>query len=413
MIANVSVTTFRKALPEFLVGIGPDHSFSECHRVVSNHCLLAGLQMPYYAGIFCQLVLLGAIAMFIRARRLPQLISALCFVAATALAFALMNIDTWVYHLQFGSNPRALVREYQWLEIYGLKLIDLIVPPITHRFEAFRNLAQWRARTAILHDEGSYFGIIGACALSILVASAIRALIKRGSFHFPKEAWQVLWVFLFFTTGGLNAIAGLFGITYFRAGCRFSIVIFAISLLFAAQWLSRRNLRHTLTVLLALAMCVLITVDQVPMAPSSDDRGLIARQVASDETFVREMESVLPKGAMVFQFPVMDFPESPLRTESAYDHLRPYLYTHHLRFSFGSMKGRPREQWQHEVVNMSLPDAIAELKKRGFSALYVSRIGYPDGAYELEQNLQTLGYNEVIHSAEGDLFCVRLDSKTF
>ncbi len=120
------------------------------------------------------------------------------------------------------------------------------------------------------------------------------------------------------------------------------------------------------------------------------------------------MESIYPNGAMVFQLPVMDFPEAPLRTENPYDHLRPYLYTHHLRFSFGSVKGRAREQWQRDLEKMSLPDAIAEVKRRGFSALYVSRVGYPDGARELEQNLLTLGYNEEIRSAEEDLFCVRL-----
>jgi len=375
--------------------------------------LLAGLQMPYYAGVFCQLVLLGAIAMFIRMRRLPQLISALCFVAATALAFALMNIDTWAYRFRFGPNPGALVREYQWLEIYGLKLIDLVVPPIMHHLEVFRNVAQWRTHTAILHDEGSYFGIIGVAALSILVARAIRPLIKRGSFQFPREAWQVLWIFLFFTTGGLNAIVGLSGFTYFRAGCRFSIVILAISLLFAAEWLTRRRNRPVFSGLAACACCLVVLLDQVPARPSAEEKESVTRQISSDQKFVADMELVLQHGAMVFQLPVMDFPESPLRTESSYDHLRPYLYTHYLRFSFGSMKGRPREQWQHEVVNMSLPDAIAEIKKRGFSALYISRIGYPDGAYELEQNLRTLGYNEVIHSAEGDLFCVRLDSKTF
>ena len=72
------------------------------------------------------------------------------------------------------------------------------------------------------------------------------------------------------------------------------------------------------------------------------------------------------------------------------------------------MKGRPREQWQHDVEKLSLLDAVAEVKRRGFSALCVSRVGYPDGARELEQNLRLLGYNEEIQSAEGDLFCVRL-----
>ncbi|HEV2045353.1 MAG TPA: hypothetical protein VGQ95_02025 [Chthoniobacterales bacterium] len=374
---------------------------------------LAGLQNPYYSAIFCQLIVLTTAAMFIRTRKSNHLISGLSFVAATAFAFVLINISPWLYSLRFGRNHDAVVRQFQWLEIYALKLLDLFVPPLTHHWEAFRNFAQWRTHVAILHDEGSYLGIIGTAALSILAVSAIHTVIKRHSLRVPAAALQVLWIFLFFTTGGLNAIVGAVGFTYLRAGCRLSIVILAISLLFAAEWLTRRVGQRLLPFLAAGLCSVVIVTDQVPAPPSAEEKELVARQISSDQKFVADMESVLQHGAMVFQLPVMDFPESPLRTESAYDQLRPYLYTRHLRFSFGSMKGRPREQWQHEVVNMSLPDAITELKRRGFSALCVSRIGYPDGAYELEQNLRALGYNEVIHSAEGDLFCVRLDSKTF
>ena len=156
----------------------------------------------------------------------------------------------------------------------------------------------------------------------------------------------------------------------------------------------------------AILVCIIILGDQVPAQPTGEERESIARQVSSDQKFVADMESVLPPGAMVFQFPVMDFPEAPLREVSAYDHLRPYLYSHHLRFSFGSVKGRPREEWQKNLLALTLPEAVAELKKRGFSALSVNRNAYPDGAHELEQNLRALGYSEMIQSAEGDLFCV-------
>jgi len=144
------------------------------------------------------------------------------------------------------------------------------------------------------------------------------------------------------------------------------------------------------------------------MPPSPDEKAVIAQQVLDDEKFVRDMENILPPGAMIFQLPVMDFPEAPLRTESSYDHLRPYLFTRQLRFSFGSMKGRLREQWQHDIEKSSLPESIDEIKRRGFGALYVSRVGYPDGARELEENLRRLGYNREIESAERDLFCVLL-----
>jgi len=370
--------------------------------------ILAGLQMPYYAGIFCQLVFLGALVSFIRTHNSSRLLSAFCVLGATASSFALMNLDTWMYQFRFGANPRALVRQYQWLEIYGLKIVDLLTPPLNHLCQTFRSFAEWRAQTQIVHDEGSYFGIIGIAALVLLIGVAVAALIKREIARVPKSIWQVLWIFLYFTTGGVNAVVALPGFRFFRAGCRFSIVILAIALLYAAEWLTRRRAQPVLLAISAVVCCLVILLDQVPRPTSLNEKAAIVRQISSDQKFVADMESIYPNGAMVFQLPVMDFPEAPLRTENPYDHLRPYLYTHHLRFSFGSVKGRAREQWQHDLEKMSLPDAIAEVKRRGFSALYVSRVGYPDGARELEQNLLTLGYNEEIQSAEEDLFCVRL-----
>jgi phosphoglycerol transferase len=104
----------------------------------------------------------------------------------------------------------------------------------------------------------------------------------------------------------------------------------------------------------------------------------------------------------------MEYPDSPLRDVLAYDHLRPYLFTQHLRFSFGSMKGRPREEWQHDVAKLSLPDSIAEIKGRGFSALYVNRKAYPNHAADLEESLRALGYDRKIDNQLDDTFCVLL-----
>jgi phosphoglycerol transferase len=374
---------------------------------------VAGLQMPYYAAVFCQLTLLGAIAMFARSRRWPQLISACCFVGATILAFALMNLDTWIYQLRMGPNPAALVREYKWVEIYGLKLVDFVFPPLTHRWEAFRSLAQWQIHNSVLIGEGNYFGIIGLVALSILTGVVVFALIKRNAMAIPKEAWQVLWIILFFTVGGLNAIVALFGFTYLRTGCRFGVVILAISLLFAARWLNQRNLRLAWSIPLALAACVLALLDQVPRPPSMEENTMVARQISSDQKFVSDLEKALPNNAMIFQFPVMDFPEAPLRDVGGYDHLRPYLFSRTLRFSFGSVKGRAREQWQRELDRMTLPEVLATLKSRGFSALYVNRKAYPNDARDIEANLRALGYDQKIDNIEGDLFCVLLTPSRF
>jgi hypothetical protein len=175
-----------------------------------------------------------------------------------------------------------------------------------------------------------------------------------------------------------------------------------------------------------IGLSLLVLWDQVPRAPAPEQLALIARQVEADRGFVAEMESVLPDGAMIFQLPVMEFPETPVPGIASYDHFRPYLHGR-LRYSFGSMKGRPREQWQPAVQQKmfegAVPDqqaqkirfsianvnaAIDEMQKRGFKAVYINRNGFPDRGKGLLEALAELGFDTVIASPLGDLTCVLL-----
>jgi len=399
---------------------------------------VTGLQSPYWTNILCQLTLLGGLAMFWRDRSWPALKSALAVVVAAAAAFALMNLDTWTYRLANGANPGALAREYKWLEIYGLKLVDLVIPPVTHHARAFAEFAARHRAAAPLLDEGSYLGIVGIAALGLLVWTAVSAAVSGRWAAVPPAAWQVLWIVLCFTTGGLNAILGAFGFTLFRTGCRYSVVILAIVLLFAAQRLSAwqraaEGRTDALTARIAaltaaIGLALVVLWDQVPRAPTVEQTKAIAAQIAADRGFVERMEQALPDGAMVFQLPVMDFPESPLPGIPSYDHFRPYLYSDRLRFSFGSMKGRERERWQHEVQKLlvegatvdqqaqrirfsvaNVDKALSEIEKRGFAALYVNANAFADRGRGLEAALTDLGFDAApIRSAAGDLTCIPL-----
>jgi phosphoglycerol transferase len=256
----------------------------------------------------------------------------------------------------------------------------------------------------------------------------------------PIEAWWVLWIVLMFTTGGLNALfAATTGFTMFRGGCRYSIVILAITLLWAARRLSAMQAEAEtksgdiatarLWMAGAAVLCALIFWDQVPRAPTEELRATIDRQVAADREFTEKMEAALPDGAMVFQMPVMDFPESPIPGVPPYDHFRPYLFSKHLRFSFGTHKGREREKWQPAVQGKFFEGAsldqqagkiqfneanariaVDELKRLGFSAIYINRNGFPDRGKGLEEALLDLGYSKPpIRNATGDLACIVLE----
>ena len=409
---------------------------------------ITGLQSPYWTNIFCQLTLLGAGIMYWRNGSWPAFRSALVVIGAAAIAFAVMNIDTWTYRLANGPNPGALSREYKWMEIYGLKLVDLVIPPPTHRSDAFAafaikhkigNPAQGIPPASPLQDEGSYLGIVGLLALGWLARTAVVDAVRGKANDIPLAAWQVLWIVICFTTGGLNAILGAFGFTLFRTGQRYSLVILAIVLLYAAQRLAAWHTAGATrsgpggtslgTLAAAAAICGLIFWDQVPRAPTAEVTATIARQVAADREFTEKMEAALPAGAMVFQVPVMEFPESPMPGVPSYDHFRPYLYSKRLRYSFGSMKGRDRERWQPAVqakffegaaldreagairVNpANARAAVEELKRLGFSAIYVNRNGFPDRGKGIEDALLELGYTKPpLRNATGDLACIILE----
>src|SRR5262249_33290288 len=156
---------------------------------------------------------------------------------------------------------------------------------------------------------------------ALLVGRAVSDVVRRRTSAVPMEAWQVLWIVLCFSTGGLNAILGTLGFTYFRTGSRHSVGILAIVLLYGARRLTplqvgmedenRDGTARMLFPAAAAGVGLLIFWDQVPRSPTTERRATIARQVEADRRFVAEMEGALPEGAMVFQVPVMVFPELP------------------------------------------------------------------------------------------------------
>jgi phosphoglycerol transferase len=326
------------------------------------------------------------------------------------------------------------------MDIYGFKLVDLFIPYIRHHSDTFAKFGLAHRQASVLNDEEgcAYLGMIGIACLLWLVAVSMRAMAERRESAVPLAAWQVFWIVIMFNTGGLNSIVAAFtGFTLFRTACRYSIVVLAIVLLWAARRLTawqqddgKRLPPDTLqiaTSTVAAGLCLLVLWDQVPRAPVPEQVATIARQVAADRDFVEKLELALPEKAMVFQLPVMD--GSPLPGVPSSDHYRPYLYSHGLRFTMGATKGSESEVWQQAVQKQllngatlnqqtqqilfnqnSVGAAVEEMRKRGFAAIYVNRNGFPDRGKGLEKSLLELGYlKPPIDSAGGDLVCIPLE----
>jgi len=223
---------------------------------------------------------------------------------------------------------------------------------------------------------------------------------------------MILWVLVYSVVGGLNCVIALAGYPLFRGTNRYSIFISALILFFLASRLTRlsRNWRPGFNYALAAGLLLGGLIDQLPQRPSPAQTQLIARIVEADRAFAEAMEEKLPSGAMVFQLPVMPFPEStPVNNLQAYELLRPFFYTKTLRFSFGSDKGRPRDDWQKEVQKMPAQQMVKTLESYGFSALYLNRKGFPDQGQSLLKQLSELGKNQILEDDLHEQVCVLLN----
>ena len=354
---------------------------------------------PYF-GFFSGLLAGGAFLLQWLRRRAPgRLRAAGVFLAALLASFALNNAPYFVRSLTTGS-PVPLERNYAGAEIYGLKLIDLLVPPAEHRIEAFAAIGRLYHRASVLRGEFfvNYLGVIALAAFALTVAGWVRRFVRRPRVRLPDAFLGVGWTVVFSTVGGINSVLALAGLDLFRATSRYSVFLLAWALFLAGGWCQRhgRNLRRGTTILLAAALAAVGLLDSLPVL--SVDRLLAdnRRELQGDREIVRDLESRIGTGARVFQLPAAPFPEAgAIGGMGDYEHFRPYLATGNLRFSYGGLRNDDSAHWSRWIADLPPAFMVAELESAGFGALWIDRRGASAATGELIRHLQAAGYEEL------------------
>lgn len=373
-------------------GTDPGDSF-KAHRVLAAiGAVSAGLLNPYYFVAFMWLsawVLVGAT---IAARR-RDLLATGTVMGLAAFAYAIQSLDLLWLNLRYGSNPEAIVRHFSALNLYGLRLPDLVFPHV-HRSPWLQTWADVLYQTVAPGGRGrgealtSYVGLVAATGLVTLFVGGTIRVAARQFDRVSEWYWMALAITGFAVVGGINYLLGAFGFVLLRATNRLSIVLMAIALLWLCEAASA--VRHRIVVLVLAAMAVAAGLwDQIPPPGAFPAPGAVRARVDADARFVRALESALPEGAMVLQLPIKKFPESgSLRQMEDYEHLRPFLHSRHLRFSYGTIKGRGDADWQDELAQLPAGDLVSRASQFGFAAIYINRKAYEDAARALESVLR-------------------------
>lgn len=368
-----------------------------------------GLQAIYYAFLFWQFLGFAVVIQGLRRNR-PKLISVISVAAISVGCTVLMAAPYVLYRILHGSNSFVVQRSLGNLQIYGLQLPELFLPPF-HRWKALCDFAQanYYESSAIGGEMWSpYLGLVGMTGFVWLMGLGIVRLLEGKAQRIPVMFWQSLWIIVFSLTGGLNLLLGVFGPQLFRATNRFSIVLLCLALFFLIERLGRICPRaHCYT--FAFLLLVAGIWDYPPSLMSQERVANRRRVVVADQQFVRRLEQEVPAGTMVFQLPVVDFPEVPAHLGVAdYAFFRPYLYSRALRFSYGSDKGRAREGWQREVENLPAREMAESLERYGFGAILIDRKGYPDAAAGLLRDLDLSGRKVIGEDEMGEFIALRL-----
>lgn len=352
-------------------------------------CLAQGWLFFPYNTWFGALLLGASMAGGSRAAR-----QALQCLACLGLGFALFLAPRLPWRLAMGPNPAVAQRLSGESEIYGLKLRHLVSPRPAHPVAPLNELERLLQDASFpFYNESvtSRLGSLGTLGLALAAFGLLAAVLGKGPPP-PPAATLLAGTVLLGTVGGLGALLNALAFPQFRAYNRIVVFTEFYALALLVPLLSR--LKGRLVPLFAVAFTVLAVLDQNPAVPLPAPEGAELDQVprnpqfgrslevrsdefTRDRLFVEDLERRLAPGAMIYQLPWILFPESPPpQRMAAYDHLKPYLHSRALRFSWGWVPGRG-DAWHQSLRDAPPARLVAALRRRGFAAIWLDRLGYP------------------------------------
>jgi hypothetical protein len=275
-----------------------------------------------------------------------------------------------------------------------------------HRFGPFSAIAD---RLYEPGREGLGTAELGLAMAIGFVCVVVTLLVRAVRTRHPARGWAfearlgivVVGALVLATKGGLSRPLELVGLSGVRAWSRIAIVVaFACVAVFARLLdrgrvalryrFGRRSRKWWPAIVGVIVVLGLLDQSSSPLMPGAAATTR-ARLWHADGAFVAALQRRLPRDAMVFQLPVVDFPQHAFAgSMNAYDLIKEgYLHSTTLRWSTGGVRGRDGE-WQFPAAQLPTRDLVRGVMAMGFSALMIDRNGLPDTGRPMEQQLDAL-----------------------
>lgn len=387
-----------------------DENWKRISSIIS--CLIIASTGPYYAffGIF--FILLSGIYASIGKRRWRELILAGVFSGFILVVGTVNLAPNILYSYKNGLNNYFVKRKLGETEIYGLKIVQMLLPIGYHRISWLSDLRfSYNKESFLVNENGaSSLGVIGSVAFIVLIATKIfrfrLKMLRNKTATDQFSLWGSLTIggVLLGTVGGGGSLISILGLSQIRSYNRISIYIAFLSLLAGGyvfdfifpNKIKYKILRYTLLFLIA----VFGILDQtIGLTPRYD---LITEKFNQEQVYFDRVGSVVKNGRPVLQLPYTAFPENPMvNGMENYENIKPYLHTNSIRWSYGAMTDRYFDLWQRELSNLPTPKLVEMAKKAGFGGILINTAGYAGDGIVLEKKLSELLQIESLRDERG------------
>ncbi len=384
-------------------------------------CLMMSSSGVYYAYFSCFLFAVASVMVLLGAReaRWKKLAGAGLLISVMILGVVLNVLPKYLNAGDSGASGLMTVRRSAESEVYGLKISQLLLPVTDHRLPYLADIKMnysWRFPLVNENDSAS-LGLLGSLGFLTLLGWSVFGMVRRKgpgskSLLFDRLAAFNLSALLLATIGGFAVVASMTVLPQIRAYNRISIFIAFYSLLALGlvieTLISRiRKLRlRSLTLWAVSILLVIIGVcDQTPRDPLGQgiSYGAVKEAFTGDQTFVREIEAVMPADALIYQLPYMSFPENGAQKELLdYELFKPYLHSTQLRWSYGGLRGGRSDLWNRQAAQKPVDQMLSDLVSAGFQGISIDRAGYDEQeASVLEAQLSAALGQELLVSTDG------------
>lgn len=356
-------------------------------------CVLLGASGVYFSFFFCFLLLLGGTAGALKLRSVRPAAMAIVFTGIT-VGTVLINLSPSINYKYRHGDAGVVKRSPAGAERYGLKISQLLLPITGHRVSVFDRLKKFHNDNSMVNeDDASSLGLVGSIGFLALLVQLLRHKELVACADGLLHDLSILNIFsvLLATVGGFGLLFALYVSSGIRGYNRISIFIaffslMAVAIIVDSVYKRAAKARNVFYVLLAVVFIGAFLDQTTPRFIPTYEK--TKAEFVSDQHFVNRIEASLPAGAMIFQLPYVPFPENPkVHNMLDYDHLRGYLHSKNLRWSYGAMKNREDDLAQRRVASLAPAELAQTLAVAGFSGIYVDRYGYEDSGAALESAL--------------------------